>query len=383
LAALAILIVLGGALFLSRPGKMEPSWRPGQPLAREFVKIAVIYIADLSDITSGYSHAHEAGIRALARELGLRDDQIIHKINVRDADLIAAEHAIRESIAQGANIILATSGGYMFVCEKLAAEHPGVVFAQASGNQHNATNLTSYFGRMYQARYLSGIVAGLKTRTNKIGFVAAMGTGNSEVTGGVNAFALGVESVNPQALVRVRVTHRWFDPVGEGEAARALIAEDCDVITQHSDTPGPQLAAREAGVWGIGYNSDMGDEAPEAVLTSVIWNWGDYYLRLVRSVVDGTFTTAPYLGGLSDGLVDLTPLNLALLPPGAAEAVADARRRLESGAFDVFEGEMMANSGRVVGAPGRRLSDEEILGGQDWYYRNVLEARALYERPFK
>ena len=373
LAALAVAALIAGAFFALSLSKKKEAWRPGIPLAQEHMKVCVIHISNVEKMTSGYAHAHEIGIREAQKKIGLSDKQIIRKANVSDIDFLANEHVMRECIAEGAKIIIATSWNHMPVCAKLAGEYPGVVFAHASGMQHNETNFTNYFGRIYQPRYLSGIAAGLRSATNKIGYVAAMGKDNSEVTGGINAFALGVESVNREAKVYVKVLHRWFDPAGEEEAARSLINKGCDVIAQHSDSPRPQLAAQEGGKWGIGYNSDMQGDAPRAVIASVVWNWGVYYTRLIRSVIEGSFTTKPYLGDLADGMVALTPPEASLLPPGALEAIAAARKRLESGEFDVFEGTMETNEGRTVGEQGRRLSDVEILRGMDWYCRNVVE----------
>jgi basic membrane protein A len=263
----------------------------------------------------------------------------------------------------------------MNVCEKLAAEYPGVVFAHASGYKSNESNFTNYFGRVYQARYLSGIAAGLLTKSGKLGYVAAMDKTNSEVTGGLDAFALGVESVNPDARMYVRGTNSWFDPAGEQQAALRLLEEGCDVIAQHCDTSVPQLEAEKAGVWGIGYNSDMSADAPNAVLTSVIWNWHVYYTYLINGIMDGSFTTTPYFGGLAEGMVDITPLSGKLSAPEIAQAVADARERLLNGKTDVFYGVMETNGGQKIGVPDNSLPDDEITGGIDWYYRNVIELK--------
>jgi basic membrane protein A len=198
-----------------------------------------------------------------------------------------------------------------------------------------------------------------------------MGTENSEVTGGLDAFALGVESVNPGAKVHVSVTHSWFDPAGEAMAARALLESGCDVISQHSDSSAPLKEAQRAGKWGIGYNSDMRREAPGAVLTSVIWNWGVYYTGLTRSVINGTFTTKPYFGGLAEGLVGLAPLEETLIAPGTVGAVQAAMDRVRGG-FNVFDGVMETNDGRRIGVAGGTLPDSEIQQGINWYYRNII-----------
>jgi basic membrane protein A len=262
----------------------------------------------------------------------------------------------------------------MDICEIMAQEYPSVIFAHATGSKYNETNFTNFFGRAYQARYLSGIIAGKQTKSNKIGKVAAWGTENSEVTGGLNAFALGVEKANPHARVYVSVTHSWYDPMGEAVAARALIAAGCDVIAQHCDTANPQIEAERAGVWGIGYNTDMSVEAPKAILTSVLWYWGAYYTALVKAVMDGTFNPNPWFGALKDGIVDLAPLNENILwEPEAIRLLEGERRRIESGAFNVFDGIIETNEGRHVGSAGGSLSDDEIRNGINWYYSTVSE----------
>jgi len=344
-------------------------WIPGQPLEKSKVKIGIIY---LDDAESGWSYSHELGVRETQAAFELRDDQIIRKLNVSEEDEGNIEYAISEAIAEGANIILAPSWGFMDVCEQMAAEHPDVIFAHASGYKSNETNFTNYFGRLYQARYLTGIAAGLKTQTGKVGFVAAQGASNSEVTGWLNAFAMGVESVNPEARIYVSVTNSWFDPAGERRAAQKLIDEGCDVIAQHCDTAEPQVAAERAGVWGIGNNVDMSEMAPDAVLTSAIWNWGSYYTFLVGSVIDGSFTTEPYLGGLADGMVDIAPLSPAIETQGMAAAIADSRAKIVQGSLVIFQGEMETNDGRKIGTAGTVLSDNEIAVGINWYYRNIV-----------
>jgi len=352
----------------------KEAWKPGMPLAKEKIKVGVVHITDPFSENSGYAYAHQMGIEGMKKNLGLEDSQILYKTHVEDVDLLSVENAFREFIAQGVNILFATSWGYMDTCEKLAQEFPSVVFAHATGYKYNNTNFTNYFGRVYQARYLSGIIAGMKTKTNKIGFVAAWGTENSEVTGGINAFALGVERVNPQARIYVKVTHSWYDPMGEAFASRALIAEGCDVIAQHCDTPSPQIEAEKAGVWGIGYNTDMSADAPAAVLTSVLWHWGSYYMFLVKSVIDGSFTTAPWFGSLKDDVVNIAPLNKnILLNEETTRIIEEERQRIESGAFDVFSGVMETNKGESIGREGEKLPDDEIRNGINWYYRTVVE----------
>jgi len=353
-------------------------WKPGMPVAKEKIKIGVVHITDPFSESSGYAYAHQTGIEEMKNKLGLAESQVLYKINIDDADPLNAESAMRELVAHGTNIIFATSWGYMDICEKLALEFPSVVFAHASGYKYNNDNFTNYFGKVHQARYLSGIVAGTKTETGKIGFVAAWGKDNSEVTGGLNAFAMGVEKANPKAKIHVKITHSWFDPMGETNAARALIAAGCDVIAQHCDTPSPQIEAEKARVWGVGYNTDMSADAPAAVLTSVQWRWGAYYAFLVQSVIDGTFATSPYYGSMKDGIVNISPINKNInWDPETVRALtntlAEERQRIESGIFNVFDGVMETNEGGFTGKAGETLSDDEIRNGINWYYRTVVE----------
>lgn len=342
-----------------------------EPVAKEDLKVGVIHIGDPAD-GSGYSYAHDLGIVEMQKELGLEDNQIIRKNNIPDADPTKTEQAMRECIEEGCQIIFATSFNYMDTCEALAEEYPDVIFSHGTGYKSNDTNFNNYFGRIYQARYLSGIVAGMKTETNKIGYVAAMGSENSEVTGGADAFAIGVAEVNPDAQVYVKVTNSWLSPTEETNAAKALIAEGCDVIGQHCDTPNPQTEAEAAGVWGVGYNSDMSKDAPDATLTSVIWNWGKYYTEAVKKVVDGTWTSENYFGGMKEGLVDIAPLNEDLVAPGTQEKVDEAKKRIVEDGFNVFDGVLETNDGKTVGEEGKTLDDATITGGINWYYKNIV-----------
>ncbi len=341
------------------------------PVAKEDIKVGVIHLSDPAE-GSGYTYTHDQGIVGMQEALGLDDSQIIRKNNIDDGDPTAIETAILECIEEGCNIIFATSWGYMDTCEALAEEYPEVIFSHGTGYKSNGTNFNNYFGRIYQARYLTGIAAGLKTQTNKIGYVAAWGTDNSEVTGGCDAFAMGVYSVNPDAKVYVKVTNSWYDPEGEKQAAEALIAQGCDVIGQHCDTPNPQLAAEEAGVWGVGYNSDMSKDAPNAVLTSAVWDWSAYYTTAVENVINGTWTGENYFGGMKEGLVGISPLS-DLCADGTEEAIEEAKAKIVSGEWDVFTGVIETNTGETVGEEGKSLDDATITGGINWYFKNIEE----------
>lgn len=343
---------------------------PGNTNADKDFKVGVIHIGNPAD-GSGYTYAHDQGIVEMQKALGLSDSQIIRKNNVNDTDPTATETAILECIEEGADIIFGTSWGYMDTMEALAAEYPEVIFSHGSGYKSNDSNFNNYFGRIYQARYLTGIAAGLKTETNLIGYVAAMGQDNSEVTGGINAFALGVYSVNPDAKIYVKVTNSWYSPEEETNAAKALLAEGVDVIAQHCDTPNPQLEAEKAGKFGIGYNSDMSKDAPKATITSAVWNWGAYYTYAAEQALKGNWTNENYFGGMKEGLIAISPLNENIAADGTAEAIKEAEQKILDGSFNVFDGVIETNDGSTVGEAGKTLDDATITGGINWYFKTV------------
>ena len=338
-------------------------------IAKEDIKVGVLYISDPAE-GSGYSYTHDLGIQGMQENLGLSSDQIVRKI-VDDSDAQATEASIRECIDEGCNVIFSTSWGYMETTAAMAEEYPDIYFSHGTGYKSNGKNFNNYFGRIYQARYLSGIVAGMNTKSNLIGYVAAQDSSNSEVTGGIDAFAIGVASVNPDAKINVIITNSWYDPEKEEAASRQLLDMGCDVMAQHCDTAYPQTLAQERGVYGIGYNSDMSKETPDSCLTSVIWNWSAYYTSAVKSIIDGSWDGSNYYGGMAEGLVGITNL-ASFAAEGTQEKVDEATAAILSGQSNVFDGVMTTNTGETIGQEGSTLDDATITGGINWYYHNVV-----------
>lgn len=359
-------------------------------IPKDQLKIGVIHIGDPAD-GSGYSYTHDLGIQGMQKNLGLSDDQIVRQLNISDSDTTAIRNAIEDCIAQGCNVIFGTSYGYMDTMEALANEHPDVIFSHGTGYKSNGSNLNNYFGRIYQARYLAGIAAGLKTKTNKIGYVSAYGTELAETCSGINAFALGVQSVNPDAVVYVKELQSWFDPANETAYAEALINMGCDVISQHCDTANPQIAAEKAGVFGCGYNSDMTKDAPKAHLTATIWNWDVYYTAAVQAVIDGKWVEfGNYYKGVKEGLCDISPLS-ANCVPGTQEKIDAVKALYNDGSWDVFTGVKLSfdennnviktdaalkdNTGKeIVPAGGPSVEDSVITGSMNYFVEGVEEA---------
>ena len=324
------------------------------PVNKEDLKVGVVYIGDVSD--KGYTYAHHQGILAMQEALGLTDDQIIIKRNVTED--AACETALRELVEQGCQVIFGCSFGYMDYMAELAEEYPEVIFSHCSGYKSNETNFNNYFGRIYEARYLAGIAAGLKTETNHLGYVAAMSL--PEVNYSMDAYFMGAKSVNPDVTMTVKYTNTWYDPTLERQAADALLDLGCDVIAQHQDTAMPVIAAEEKGVWACGYNADMTEDAPKAHLVAPIWNWGVYYTEAVQQVIDGTWKPENVLLGMKEGLCALSPIS-ENCAEGTKEKIAEVEEQILSGEFGVFEGPITDNEGNVQVAEGVTLTPEEIL----------------------
>lgn len=324
-----------------------------EPVAATDIKIGYILIGDKTD--NGYSQQHVEAMQRTCTELGINHDtQVLYKEFVPEAD---CEGPIRELIQDGCNIIFTNSFGFGATTKELAEEFPEVIFAHATGVDTPADNFATYCGAFYQARYLTGIAAGLKTKTNKIGYVAAMFI--AETVGGINAFTLGVKSVNPEATVYVKNVNTWYDLAVEKAAAEALLSEGCDVLCQHVDSPATQQAAEAAGAFGCGYNSDMTKNAPKAHLTAALCNWDTMLTPMVKMVLEGNWEAKAWYGGLADNTVTISPLS-ENCAEGTADAIEAARQGIIDGTLDIFAGPLNDNAGNVMVKEGETLTPEFI-----------------------
>ncbi len=329
----------------------------------EGLKVGFIYIGTAGD--AGYSFAHDLGRKYVEEKLG---DKGVVTVKVEGVPETAdVEKAMKNLIDQGCKAIFANSYGYMEFVAKVAEEYPDVKFFHCSGYMSNDKNFVNYFGKIEEARYLTGIVAGLKTKTNKIGYAAAMPI--PEVIRGINSFTLGVRSVNPDAVVNVKWTNTWNDAQLEKQAATALLDEGNDVIAQHQDTTAPLIAAQEKGAFAIGYNSDSASAAPKAYLTAAVWNWGVYYADQIEKIMAGTWEAKNYYGNMKDGLVDIAPLtdNVA---PGTKEKVEEVKAKIIDGSFDIWSGPIKDQKGEVKIAEGSVMTEKEQAELQ-WFVEGV------------
>ena len=371
------------------------------PAAAADFKVGAIYINSKND-TAGYTFAHHNGITTAMNELGLDTETQLVIVDEVPEDKEQVLSAIDTLVGEGANIIFGISFGYIDAMEEAAAEYPEVIFSHGTGYKSNETNFNNYFGRAYQARYLAGIAAGLKSLelgNNNVGYVAAYGTEYAETASGINGFALGVQAVNPDATLYVKNLGAWADEVNESAFAVELIESyGCGVISQHCDSAQPQIAAENAGVFGCGYNSDMTPDAPKAHLTAAIWNWNVYYRTAMEAAMNcgtadkfvETMGTPAYYGGLAEGFVDVSPLS-ENCAEGTAEAIEAVKAMIISGEWDVFSGTkleiaadgtvtkveapLVDNAGNeIVAAGGASVEDGVITGTMNYFVAGVKEA---------
>ena len=319
-----------------------------------------VYIGKITD--GGYTQAHDAG-RLAVEAMGVKT-YYIEDVPETVAD---TKEAIQTLIDEGCNLIYTNSFGFMEGTDQMAKEHPEVKFAHCSGYMREE-NMSTYFGKVYQARYLAGIVAGMKTEKNYIGYVAAKGI--PEVIRGINAFTLGVQSVNPEAKVEVVFTDTWYDPTVEKQAALELLNKGVDVIAQHQDTTAPQVAAEEKGAFCIGYNFPTPDAAPKAYLTAACFDWKTFYTDDVKRAIDGTWTSRAYWEGLASDMTYLDELS-SLCAEGTQAEVDKAQSAIINGTLEPFTGPLYDQNGELKVADGVKMTDDEIWN-MSWFVKGVV-----------
>ena len=336
------------------------------PPAAEKLKVAFVYPSPHND--GGWSQAEEAGRLYLQQN----DPNVETTYSENIPEGSQAEKTFRDYASAGYKLIFGTSFGFMEPMVNAAKDNPTVKFMHASGYKRS-DNLGTYFGRMEQPDYLSGLVAGKMTKTNKIGFVLPFSI--PECIREVDSFTVGLREVNPQATVTVVYTNSWFDPATEGSAAKSLLNQNCDIIVSGVDSPAPLDEAFKAGKYGIGYDMDMaaGMKTPEeakSVLTSRIWHWGPYYLKVAKAVEDGTWTSGDYWGGMADGIVDIAPISAAV-PQDVIDYVNTRKQLILDGKYTPFDGPMINQKGETVVPAGTTMSDADQLNLQ-WFVQGVI-----------
>ena len=322
-------------------------------------KAGFIYVGPVGD--HGWSYQHDQGRQALEKALGVKTT-FVESVG-EGAD---AERVIRQLASQGNDIIFTTSFGYMNPTLKVAKRFPKVKFEHATGYKR-AKNVGTYSARFYEGRAVLGTIAGKMTKSNVVGYIGSFPI--PEVIRGIDAFTLAMRAVNPKAVVKVVWVNSWFDPGKEGDAAKALIDQGADIITQHTDSPAPLQVAEKRGVYAFGQASDMRAFAPKAQLTSIIDNWSDYYIARVKAVMNGTWKSDDTWDGFKEGMVKMAPYGDAV--PADVRKLADAKKQsIIDGSFHPFQGPIKNQKGELVVKVGEVLSDK-VLAGLNWYVEGV------------
>lgn len=322
------------------------------------IKIGIIYVGDENE---GYTSSHMKGVKEAATELGLSSSQIIEKTNIPEDE--SCYDAAVDLADQGCNIIFGTSFGHESYIQQAAQEFPDIQFCHATGVKAASANLANYhnyFDNIYEARYASGVVAGLKLQEMidsgkitadqaKIGYVGAYPY--AEVISGFTSFYLGAKSIVNSATMEVQYTNSWADSSLEAETATALISDGCVLIGQHADTTGAPSACQTKGVPCVGYNIDMTSVAPDVALTSPTNNWGVYYKYAIQCVLDGKSIDTDWAKGFSADAVRLTTLGKSCAE-GSQAKVDETIAAIKSGSLHVFDTSKFTVGGKTVDGTG-------------------------------
>ena len=345
----------------------------GEGVAKEDLKVGFIFIGDENE---GYTAAHYKGAKEMQEALGLNDDQLIVKWNIPEDE--TAKDAAMDLADQGCQIVFANSFGHESYVIEAAKEYPEVQFCHATGFQaagSGLSNMHNYFTNIYEARYVSGVVAGLKLNqmiedgtitedSCKMGYVGAFPY--AEVISGYTSFYLGAKSVCPSVTMEVKYTNSWASFDLEKECADALISDGCVLISQHADTTGAPTACEAAGVPCVGYNIDMTSVAPNTALTSASMDWGVYYTYAVQCMLDGTAIDTDWCKGFSDGADKITPLNEKVVAEGTDEKVKEVEDALADGSLHVFDTSTFTVDGKELTTYKKDGSDTEYVS--DGYF---------------
>ena len=314
-------------------------------IAADKLKVGLILVGEAAD---AYNKNHIDGMREACQKNGMDyDSQVVVKANITEDSTCA--DAINELLDAGCNAIFADSFGHEQYMEEAAPDHPDVQFCHATGYQgatDTLDNTHNYFAKIFEARYLAGIAAGLKTETNKLGYVAAKPF--AEVISGYTAFYLGAKSVCPSVTMKVQFVGSWSDATEEANAASALCDAGCVMISQHSDNTTPAPMAQTKGAFHTGYNNDMTGVAPDASLIGTRIDWAPYFEYAIETVYNGGTIDQDWCKGIADGSVVMTTLNEKICAKGTAEKVAEVEKALKDGTLQVFDTSKFTVKGETV-----------------------------------
>ncbi|WP_375753934.1 BMP family ABC transporter substrate-binding protein [Vibrio sp. HN007] len=330
-------------------------------MADDPMKVGFVYVGPVGD--HGWSYEHDQGRIEMEQHFKGKVETTFVENVPEGAD---AERVITQLAKSGHDVIFTTSFGFMNPTLKAAKRFPKVKFEHATGYKRSK-NVSTYILRTYEGRYVSGVAAGMATKTNTIGYIASFPI--PEVIRDINSVYLGAKSVNPDVKIKIVWVNTWYDPGKESDAANALMDQGVDIILQHTDSPAPLIAAEKRGVMGIGQASDMSHFAPNSHMFSVRDVWSPHYIRTVQEVMDKNWKPEDYWGGFKDDILQIVSVNPSL-PEDLKEAITSTHEKIKSGAFHPFTGPLKDNAGKEVIAAGHTMTDAE-LAGINWYVEGI------------
>jgi len=327
----------------------------GRAAAADPLGIGYIYVGPVEDF--GWTHAHDVARKAVEAELG---DQVKTTFVESVKEGPDAERVIAELASKGNKLIFTTSFGYMNPTLKVAKRFPDVKFEHATGYKRDV-NVSTYNIRFYEGRYVQGVIAGHLSKSGIVGYIGSVPI--PEVVMGMNAFILGMRSVNPKARMKIVWVNAWYDPGKEGDSAKALIDQGADVIAQHTDSGAPLQVCQQRNVVGFGQASDMITLAPKAQLTASVDHWAPYYIKRAQDVIAGTWKSEDVWGGFASGMLIMAPY--ANMPDDVAKAGKAAEADIGSGKIVIFQGPIKDQSGADKVPAGTAL-DDGAIAGMNW-----------------
>jgi simple sugar transport system substrate-binding protein len=347
-------IIGAGAAASALPSIIRPAG------AAEALKVGFLYLGPVGDF--GWTYQHDIARKAAVEHFG---DKIKTTFVENVAEGPDSEKVLNDLANSGHNLIFATSFGYMNYVINSAKRHPKVFFEHATGYKR-AANISTYNIRFYQARYVQGVIAGKLSKAGLAGYVGSVPV--PEVVQGLNAFMLGMQSVNPKARLKFVLINSWYDPPKEGDAAKALIDQGCDIITQHTDSPAPLQAAASRGVKAFGQSTDMEKFAPTTELTASTDVWAPYYIKRIEDVLGGTWKSTDTWGGFDSGMLKMSPFTN--MPDDVKALATSTVADITAGKNKVFVGPISDNSGAAK-IPAGTVMDDLALNQMQWLVAGV------------
>lgn len=329
--------------------------------AADKLKVGFIYLGPVGDL--GWTYQHDVARQAMIKEFGDKVETTFLE-NVSEGP--DSERSIEQLARAGNKLIFTTSFGYMEPTLKVAKKYPKIHFEHATGYKR-AENVSTYSGRFYEGRYIQGIIAAKMSKSGVLGYIGSFPI--PEVISGINATILGAQTINPNIKVKIIWANSWFDPGKEADAAKALLDQGADVIMQHTDSPAAMQIASERGKLAFGQDSEMIKFGPKSQLTSIMDNWGPYYIERVKAELDGKWKSEDFWGGLKTKIVMMAPYTN--MPDDVKKLAMDTEAAITAGTLHPFKCPVVGQDGKEVECKGgTHLDDGQILG-MNFYVKGI------------